>query len=50
MRRQFLLDFATNAFDYLGSILSYLALAVPIFSGVYDALTASELSALISVV
>ena len=46
--RQLFLDFAKNLFDYLGSILSYLVLAIPIFSGVYDNLTASELSALIS--
>jgi ATP-binding cassette subfamily D (ALD) protein 4 len=34
--------------DYLGSILSYVILAIPIFSGIYDDLTPSELSALIS--
>jgi ATP-binding cassette subfamily D (ALD) protein 4 len=35
-------------FDYLGSIISYLALAVPIFSGRYDDISPAELSSLIS--
>jgi len=34
--------------DYLGSILSYVILAIPIFAGVYDDLPPAELSALIS--
>ena len=34
--------------DYIGSIISYVALAVPIFLGVYDSLSAADLSALIS--
>lgn len=34
--------------DYLGSILSFIALAVPLFAGVYDHLPAAELSKLIS--
>lgn len=46
--RQFLLNFSINLFDYLGSIFSYLMLAIPIFSGEYDDLTPAELSALIS--
>ncbi|KAK4036889.1 ABC protein, subfamily ABCD [Daphnia magna] len=46
--RQFFLNLAVNMFDYLGSIISYLALAVPIFSGRYDGLSSAELSALIS--
>lgn len=37
-----------NTFDYLGGFLSYIIIAIPIFSGVYDSLTAGELSALIS--
>ena len=37
-----------NTADYLGSILSYIALAVPIFLGSYDNLNPAELSALIS--
>ena len=32
----------------MGSIISYLAIAVPIFSGVYDSLDGPELSAMIS--
>ena len=34
--RQFILDIATNTFDYLGSIASFLVIAIPIFAGVYD--------------
>jgi len=34
--------------DYLGSILSYVILAIPIFAGVYDDLSPADLSALIS--
>ncbi|GFU09517.1 ATP-binding cassette sub-family D member 4 [Nephila pilipes] len=47
--RQFALDVAVNIFSYTGSIVSYLILAFPIFTGKYDNLTPSELSALISV-
>ncbi|OXA62639.1 ATP-binding cassette sub-family D member 4 [Folsomia candida] len=46
--RQFFLNFSVNMFDYLGSIFSYLMLAIPIFSGRYDDLTPAELSAVIS--
>ncbi len=37
-----------NTFDYLGSILSYIVIAIPIFAGEYDGLTPGELSALVS--
>ncbi|XP_069639999.1 lysosomal cobalamin transporter ABCD4 isoform X5 [Haliaeetus albicilla] len=37
-----------NTFDYLGSILSYVIIAIPIFSGVYGDLSPTELSALVS--
>jgi ATP-binding cassette subfamily D (ALD) protein 4 len=46
--RQYFLNFSTNLFSYLGSVFSYLMLAIPIFSGKYDDKTPSELSALIS--
>ena len=46
--RQFFLNFAVNTFDYMGSIISYLALAVPIFTGRYDDLSSAELSSVIS--
>ena len=36
--------------DYLGSILSYIILAIPIFSGVYDDKSATEISSIISAV
>ena len=34
--------------DYLGSILSYVILAIPIFGSTYDDLSPADLSALIS--
>jgi len=34
--------------DYLGSILSYVILAIPVFGGVYEQLSPADLSALIS--
>nr|XP_013795992.1 PREDICTED: ATP-binding cassette sub-family D member 4 isoform X1 [Apteryx mantelli mantelli]XP_013795993.1 PREDICTED: ATP-binding cassette sub-family D member 4 isoform X1 [Apteryx mantelli mantelli] len=37
-----------NTFDYLGSILSYVVIAIPIFSGMYGDLSPTELSALVS--
>lgn len=37
-----------NTFDYLGSILSYVVIAVPIFSGIYGDLSPTELSTLVS--
>nr|XP_046155021.1 ATP-binding cassette sub-family D member 4 isoform X9 [Oncorhynchus gorbuscha]XP_046155023.1 ATP-binding cassette sub-family D member 4 isoform X9 [Oncorhynchus gorbuscha] len=37
-----------NTFDYLGGILSYIIISIPIFSGVYNNLSPGELSALIS--
>ncbi|KAL8585399.1 hypothetical protein ACOMHN_063177 [Nucella lapillus] len=45
---EFALNFAINSADYLGSILSYVALAFPIFLGSYDDLSPSDLAALIS--
>ena len=45
---EFWLNFAVNLFDYLGSILSYIIIAFPIFAGVYDDMSAVDLSALIS--
>ncbi|XP_060068976.1 lysosomal cobalamin transporter ABCD4-like isoform X2 [Ylistrum balloti] len=46
--RKFFLNLSVNLSDYLGSILSYLLLALPIFSGSYDSLSAADLSSLIS--
>lgn len=37
-----------NTFDYMGSILSYIVIAIPIFAGVYDDMTPAEISALLS--
>nr|AHK05657.1 ATP-binding cassette transporter sub-family D member 4 isoform X1 [Tigriopus japonicus] len=45
---QFFLNLATNLFQYVSSIASFLVIAVPLFSGAYDDLTGSELSSLIS--
>jgi len=46
--RKLTLDLATNTFDYMGSVLSYLVIAVPIFAGTYDHMDSSELSRIIS--
>ena len=46
--RRFMLTLVVNLFDYLGSILNYLVIAIPIFAGLYDDRTPQELSALIS--
>ncbi|CAH1792366.1 unnamed protein product [Owenia fusiformis] len=48
IRREYALNFSVNCGDYLGSILSYIAIAVPIFLGTYDNLSPTDLSALIS--
>ncbi|XP_078490249.1 lysosomal cobalamin transporter ABCD4 [Ciona intestinalis] len=44
----FWLNSAVNIFDYVGGILSYLVIAIPIFAGNYDDLAPEEISALIS--
>lgn len=44
----FWLNSSVNIFDYVGGILSYLIIAIPIFGGQYDDLAAEELSAVIS--
>lgn len=46
--RQYFLSFTTNFFDYIGSIFSYLMLAIPIFSGRYNHLSPADLGYLIS--
>lgn len=46
--RQYALNFSVNLFDYLGSILSYILLAFPIFNGNFDSLTPAEFSSRIS--
>lgn len=38
----------TNTLDYLGSILSYIIIAVPIFSGAYDEKSPAEIGAVVS--
>ncbi|KAH0620505.1 hypothetical protein JD844_021029, partial [Phrynosoma platyrhinos] len=37
-----------NTFDYLGGILSYVVIAIPIFGGIYKDLDPAELSSLVS--
>ena len=46
--RRFMLTLVVNLFDYLGSILNYLVIAIPIFAGMYDDKTPQQLSAIIS--
>uniref|UniRef100_A0A8C5Q020 ATP binding cassette subfamily D member 4 n=1 Tax=Leptobrachium leishanense TaxID=445787 RepID=A0A8C5Q020_9ANUR len=48
MYQEFWLYIGTNTFDYLGGILSYMIIALPIFTGVYGDMSAAELSELIS--
>lgn len=45
---QFFLKCSIYLWDYLGSILSFIALAVPLFAGYYDDLSPADLSELIS--
>ena len=44
----FWLNSSVNIFDYVGGILSYLIIAIPLFSGDYDHLAPEEIGALIS--
>ncbi|EPQ18511.1 ATP-binding cassette sub-family D member 4 [Myotis brandtii] len=48
MSKELWLYMGINTFDYLGSILSYVVIAIPIFSGVYGDLSPTELSTLVS--
>uniref|UniRef100_A0A8C4F597 ABC transmembrane type-1 domain-containing protein n=1 Tax=Dicentrarchus labrax TaxID=13489 RepID=A0A8C4F597_DICLA len=48
INKELLLYIGVNTFDYLGGFLSYIIIAIPIFTGIYDGLTPGELSALIS--
>ncbi|XP_060151030.1 lysosomal cobalamin transporter ABCD4 isoform X2 [Globicephala melas] len=48
MSKELWLYIGVNMFDYLGSILSYIVISIPIFSGVYRDLSPTELSTLVS--
>ncbi|XP_054987286.1 lysosomal cobalamin transporter ABCD4 isoform X1 [Sorex araneus] len=48
MAKELWLYIGINTFDYLGSILSYVVIAIPIFSGVYGDLSPTQLSTLVS--
>uniref|UniRef100_A0A8C2V529 ATP binding cassette subfamily D member 4 n=2 Tax=Chinchilla lanigera TaxID=34839 RepID=A0A8C2V529_CHILA len=48
MSKELWLYIGVNTFDYMGSILSYIVIAIPIFSGVYGNLSPTELSTLVS--
>lgn len=47
-QRKYALTFSIKFYDYVGSILNYIILAIPIFTGVFNNLTPVQLSALIS--
>lgn len=48
VNKELWLYIGVNTFDYVGGFLSYIIIAIPIFTGFYDNLTPGELSALIS--
>uniref|UniRef100_A0A2K5DNK7 ABC transmembrane type-1 domain-containing protein n=1 Tax=Aotus nancymaae TaxID=37293 RepID=A0A2K5DNK7_AOTNA len=48
MSKELWMYIGINTFDCLGSILSYVVIAIPIFSGVYGELSPAELSILVS--
>ena len=48
VHKELFLNTAVNLFDYIGSILSYIVISIPIFAGHYDDLSSLELTSLIS--
>ncbi|EHB15439.1 ATP-binding cassette sub-family D member 4 [Heterocephalus glaber] len=48
MSKELWLYIGVNTFDYMGSVLSYIVISIPIFSGVYGDLSPTELSTLVS--
>ncbi|KAH9487527.1 ATP-binding cassette sub- D member 4 [Bulinus truncatus] len=48
IRWEYALNYVIKTADYLGSILSYIAIAFPIFNGQYKDLSSADLSSLIS--
>ncbi|XP_056284028.1 ATP-binding cassette sub-family D member 4 isoform X1 [Pseudoliparis swirei] len=48
INKELWLYIGVNTFDYLGGYLSYIIIAIPIFTGIYNGLPPGELSALIS--
>ncbi|XP_014787531.1 lysosomal cobalamin transporter ABCD4 isoform X2 [Octopus bimaculoides] len=47
-QKNYLLNFFVKMSDYIGIILNYIILAIPIFAGFYNDLSAAELSSVIS--
>ncbi|KAJ1934774.1 hypothetical protein FBU59_005590, partial [Linderina macrospora] len=48
IKKQFWLNFVTQLFSYLGSTVSYIIIAIPIFLGAYDDKSGTELTSIIS--
>ncbi|XP_078418228.1 lysosomal cobalamin transporter ABCD4 isoform X2 [Cetorhinus maximus] len=48
INRELLLYIGVNVFDYLGGIISYIVIAIPIFTGLYNGLAPADLIELVS--
>ncbi|XP_033125750.1 ATP-binding cassette sub-family D member 4-like [Anneissia japonica] len=48
VNREFWLHVSVNVCDYIGSIVSYIIIAIPVFSGDYSGMTPQDISSLVS--